>query len=462
MAARFLPLIFLIWAVSCGPAGAQQAVDVERSGTLANVRVAKPALAFGARADLTFNLEYLVRVTSLMGSPIVNCGLRVRDLRGSAEFDLSGERQKVQITDENSADVTVLHLGFLLHTYNFLLTDPSVRTLSVRCQPGVIARDDSQPFNVPANPGLDRFFCANAAVPEMDFRNDLPDMLGPDWCSDLGGTFVPAEEARALFRKGIMDDISDWGGFSPRVVALGIGIGEVIGNARQRLAELSQEADPEPDTNGRPDPSTILARMAAERARIAQEATTDIRQHAAVETDQSGGNADLVSARAQAQQARDQALGECRTNRPVATAAASSRTADAARAGALERCQAQAPRRLWADYVLCSDPRVGISYHGYCLPDGQEYTARVIQANRDYEHWLRTNTCEADADNYRAEFVSRSGPEAQARNRHALAEWEASAIECEASVNSAYERAIADAETGALRARSLRRMINPE
>ncbi|MDD7973638.1 hypothetical protein PUT78_21495 [Roseinatronobacter sp. HJB301] len=310
--ARILAASVAFWALLGTVAAAQ--LDMDHTGTLSNVRVSKLNLAFGASADLTFDLEYLVRISALMGAPIVNCGLRVRSLSGSVSVMLLDERRQIPITSENSDDVAVLYLGFVLHRFNIGLSHGWIRTLTVNCQPGVIAREDSQPFNVASNPGLDRFFCANAEVPAVDIRNELPDMMGPDWCSDHGGTFVSADVARELFRDGAMDDIGGWGGFSPRVTALGIGIAELVGNERQRLTELSREqdqADREADATARPDPSTTIARLAAERARVAQDEAANSEQ-----PDEATTTPDPVSIIARMARARARAA-DLNTQEPV-------------------------------------------------------------------------------------------------------------------------------------------------
>ena len=248
--------------------GAAAQVDVEHSGALSRVAVSKPTLAFGASAEVTFDLDYLVRVFALMGEPIVNCGLRVRNLSGSATATLGGTPRRIQIGLDNAAGVSILHLGFVLHRTNVIAFDGSVRALTFRCQPGVIAREDTEPFNVPSNPGIGRFFCANATVPSGGARTALPDMLGPDWCTELGGSFLPADRARALLRDGVLEDIGSAFGFQPQVVALGIGIAELIGDERRRLSELDAAAEPESDAaaqdDGR-DPATAIARLAARR-----------------------------------------------------------------------------------------------------------------------------------------------------------------------------------------------------
>ncbi|TNF64086.1 MAG: hypothetical protein EP307_03785 [Rhodobacteraceae bacterium] len=236
-------------------------LDVEASGVLSDIRVGKTGLVGGASADLEFDLDYLIRVSALMGAPIVNCGLRVRDLTGTARMTIRGQQRTVPIGPDNEAGVSILHLGFVLHN-NAVLMDGGVSSLSFRCQPGVIARGDSQPFNVASNPGLGNFFCANARMPLIGARNDLPDMLGPDWCADLGGSPVPAETARALIADGVLDSIGYFA-FPPIVVALGIGIGDLVAAEREVVAALE-----ETEEEGKPDPArAAIERLVAERAK---------------------------------------------------------------------------------------------------------------------------------------------------------------------------------------------------
>lgn len=245
-------------------------LDTDHTGTLSRISVNKSGLAFGATATLTFDLDYIFRVSALMGEPVVNCGLRVYNLRGRVALTLMGQHRQIQVGQDNSAEVAVLHLGFLMHRPGLVLGVVSgfVGSLTIMCPHGVLARDNGQPFNTPSSPGIERFLCANANVPDPGRTNTLPDMLGRDWCTDLGGTFLSAEQVRGHLRDGVMDRVFGQSWFQPRVAALGIGIGELVGNERQRLSELEREQEQTGDEDqAAPDPASTIARMAAERAR---------------------------------------------------------------------------------------------------------------------------------------------------------------------------------------------------
>ncbi|MDP3524340.1 MAG: WG repeat-containing protein [Hoeflea sp.] len=274
-----LAAAFVFLVTTCSTVSAQVNIDTEASGTLSGVSVAKPTLAFGASAELTFDLDYVVRISGLMGAPIINCGLRVHNLRGRVALSLMGEYRQIPVTAENSENVSVLHLGFVLQRADPFAARHWARTLTVKCQPGVIARDGGQPFNVASNPGLGRFFCANAAVPSPDLGNRLPDMTGPDWCTEHGGTYVSAEEAREFFRDGVLDNIGTMFGFQPRVVSLGIGLGDVIAAERARLAEIRNEDGQPEEASSTAEPDDQISRMVAQRARKARaEVSRDVDQ----------------------------------------------------------------------------------------------------------------------------------------------------------------------------------------
>ena len=92
-----------MWAVSASA----QSLDVERKGTIPDVRVERSGLNIsdGRPPTWTMQVDYLYRASTSVkpararrwGSRSVNCGLRVRDIRGSVSLPLiAGRAVKVE------------------------------------------------------------------------------------------------------------------------------------------------------------------------------------------------------------------------------------------------------------------------------------------------------------------------------------------------------------------------------
>ena len=255
------------------PTAAQGELFLDQTGTLLNIKVEKAEMDFGARALLTFDLDYLVRVSTLLGSPVVNCGLRVRNLAGVVDVTLDGVPRRIQITRDNEHLVAILHVGFVMHTHgNFF--DFAASGMAFRCSPGVIARTGGQPFNVAGSPGLDRFLCSGAKMPLVNVSNRLPDRLGPDWCGQSGGRYMTAEAARNQFTNGTMRswNWNGYGGFRPMVTALGLGIARLIHAERILMAQQAGNDTTGLEVEIEDSPlATMVERAAARHARTTAE-----------------------------------------------------------------------------------------------------------------------------------------------------------------------------------------------
>jgi hypothetical protein len=460
---RLLPSAFATVMALASPVSAEYLFAAE--GTLTGIQVDKPDLAHGARASLVFDLDYIVRVSVLMSEPVVNCGLRVRNIRGHVTLRLNNESRQIPLSAENEAQVAILDLGFVLRGWQIISQNSGwgfVRAgnLAFRCLPGVIAREGGQPFNVAGSPSLGRFLCSGA----LPAGRRLPDALTPDWCPDASGTWLAADEARGVLRR---DELRH-GDFRPNVEALSIGVAGLMSAERTRMAEERQEeqAQAEAENEARTGPASPIARLAAERARARQSeegqaavpATDRARDASATDPD-----AELQASRTAADQARVAARAACRVNRPVPIQPLSQDEAARERERLLDSCLSRGPTVLQERACVQPTPSRGGGTPGRayimlippCTAEMNAHNARVEQSRQAGRAWVRT--CEAEAD----AAILRSGPEAQERNRQALAAWETGATACEARAENSFQAAVSDAEQRALRLRSLSRIRAP-
>lgn len=276
---------------------AAQSLDVERRGTIAEVRLDRGGLLGAGRAELVLQVDYLYRATSLMGEAVINCGLRARDIRGSVSFEHRGQRVTVTIDSTNEHLISVPQATFVM---DFQLPGQQSR-LGLRCGEGVIARSDTEPFNVAGSPPWERAFCrypdpANARLPES---------FGFDgWCTGLRGNFIDRDEARTLYREAGAHESA-----VPVIRSMSIGIGNLIaawGRGELTAAEV---------TGGETE---VARRTRAFAAALQTEYA--IRQARALAAQALGAGSDLDEAHARA-------LAQCestpRPQRPLALSAAS-------------------------------------------------------------------------------------------------------------------------------------------
>lgn len=273
-----------VWAVGASA----QSLDVERKGTIPDVRVERSELISGGRLDLTMQVDYLYRASTLMGEPIVNCGLRVRDMRGSVSFQDRGRAVKVEIDASNENLVSVISATFVMDFEGLALNSHA----GLRCGEGVIARAETQPFNVANSPAWGRAFCrypspAGRAMPEH-FH------FAGGWCQGLRGNFLNEEEAKAHFRESSRHMAAQ-----PAIRSMALGISELMMAWRKGEVEAATVEGEEGETARR-----VREMMAAWQAdwaarRAEQEAKRAIERGADLET------------------AHRQALAQCEAPRPA-------------------------------------------------------------------------------------------------------------------------------------------------
>lgn len=235
-------------------AQAQTPVDVEKTGTQLDIRIERSGLVFGATAKLRMDVDTLYRVSSLMGEPLINCGVRVRNMTGTLTLPYDGKTHTVDIGPKNSDLIRVYDVDLLAR-----YTVAGGFSKHLKCNSGVPARDGTEPFNVASAPSWGRTFCDGYA---MDSK--LPDRLGADWCAAGGGSYLEPDAARNVFRQAWAHE-----GANIRVAAMAINANDLIVAEIARLRETAEE-------KARRD-----AEQKAEADRLAAEAAEKEREKAA-------------------------------------------------------------------------------------------------------------------------------------------------------------------------------------
>lgn len=231
------------------------------TGHITGFRLDQAQPTINAHVDLTMDIEWLFRASTLMRDPVVNCGLRVSNIRGTVAFQHQGQRHSVTVTPGNAGNVTVVSLGFAM-LYRQDITHDTV----LRCDPGVIATAGREPFNVASGLNWSRTFCR---FPRQA-RGPMPMRLDHDWClNGLGGEYLDAEAARALYGEGT----SSWASSAslvPRILSATVGVTQLVVDEQAQLrAEAASERDAEAARSTQEEeisPYERLSRRAGETA----------------------------------------------------------------------------------------------------------------------------------------------------------------------------------------------------
>jgi len=171
----------------------------DTSGVLLELPLFKENLFRNARAELTFDVEYVYKSTTLLGDPLILCGATLRNPKGHVSYEYERERASVQVTSEANADLINPYHVSLLVGYRVL----DGRVFYTSCSTGVTGNWHREPLNIASAPRWDRFICAPISdVPQSPrYRTQpKPDLLQDDWCEKIGGNYLNAESAQKLFR----------------------------------------------------------------------------------------------------------------------------------------------------------------------------------------------------------------------------------------------------------------------
>jgi len=211
-----------------------QPLNVERSGTLHNVTVAKGRDAMISSARLTFDVDWLYRASVLSGAPLVNCGVRVRNLRGTVSFVADGKPVQLTVDESNRAELAVMDIGLVMQT-GFMRD-----FTALRCPGNLVGTETAPVWGVPAAYSAAALLCVHSYNP---VRLPLPDRLGPDWCTDtLGGRFLDADRATSVYspRVGRPQFHHE---AEPQVMTAAFGFAGLISAWRSREAEKKREEE---------------------------------------------------------------------------------------------------------------------------------------------------------------------------------------------------------------------------
>jgi hypothetical protein len=258
---KTLALAYTAVAAIClfaGVANAQGGVTINssRTGTQTDVQVERTGLVFGASAKLRMDVDFLYRASTLLGEPVINCGVRVRKLSGTVSVPFNGKTHVVDIGINNSDKVRVYDLD-LVAQYAVLGGFP----VYLKCNVGVPAREGTEPFNVASSPQWGRTFCAG-------YRPDskLPDRLGADWCAQGNGRFLEPDDARNVYRQVWAHE-----GAKISVAALSINANDLIVAETARLREAAED-QARRDAEAKAEADRLAAEAAAKEQELAAEA----------------------------------------------------------------------------------------------------------------------------------------------------------------------------------------------
>ncbi len=170
------------------------ALDIERTGVLSRYSIGKSNLNFNGSAELTADVQYLFRASTLMREPLVNCGVRLSNVAGTVTFNDQDQPHTVTIGPENAHLLRFYHVDLMVHY------EPGYQRLALICNAGIVADEETEPFNIATSPNWGSLYCAG----RLEITNDLPDRLNSDWCEAAGGLFLNAGAAEEIFgREGL-------------------------------------------------------------------------------------------------------------------------------------------------------------------------------------------------------------------------------------------------------------------
>lgn len=173
-------------------------------GTIPDIRIFRFTDEFGRlHADFSISMRYRVTISSLMGEATVSCVSAPSKVHGRVEAPIDGGSRLLGVTDRGMPEAVSPHTLDLLVT----LPDPHIVTgqIAIRCQGGIPAPyggalEDA--YNVTSSPPFDRLYCRQPNIP-----GTIPKRLNDNWCEEIGGRRIPADEARLIHRKLLSREI---------------------------------------------------------------------------------------------------------------------------------------------------------------------------------------------------------------------------------------------------------------
>jgi hypothetical protein len=419
---------------------AQTPLSSESTGTIKAFTVARQLPASNASMNLSFDIDWLYRASSLLGEPVINCGLRVRDVRGEVSFTFDGEQHRVAVTQANAELVDIVSLSFLMVYARGLVADTVLR-----CGEGVIARDGTEPFNVASGLSWRSIFCR---VPH-NTQKPLPARLEHDWClQGLGGEYLDPDSARSIYDGVLAHNVA-----TPRIAAATIGVTRLIIAEQKQLREkAATEAtlDGRETTDEKTQPSSPYDRLSrvndgTDDASKSGERASPVGDNTSQGTDFQLATA-LEEANAEVEETWRQGRRACRGNPPVLEPEPDDASAEAEQARVLEACSARADP--FVQTIVC-DPNPSPCPYGGCLRLITPCTSSMIAHNRSASHANEVRrsqiaACEQKAEAAHTDHLITKRATVRARNQETLTRWEQVAAACEMRADEARAAAIAE------------------
>lgn len=138
---------------------------------------------------------------TLLGEPVVNCTARMERAAGLQVEVGQGRDARFESVGDGELEVYGLVVAAMMDepgapTWN----GRSSAKLVVFCDAGIVAQAGRDGFNVAGSPSWDALFCATL---DTAVRFGGRDEDAVDACAAVGGRWLPAAEARAVFRRGL-------------------------------------------------------------------------------------------------------------------------------------------------------------------------------------------------------------------------------------------------------------------
>ena len=205
---RYLPglskvLVLCAVMLPVETATAQQAgktgLHDDTSGRIRGIPIRKEALAFAnASADLTFDLDYTYKASTLVGEPLLLCGATLSNPRGTVAFTHRGTSHQVEVTPQNADKINPYHLDMLIE-YRL----PDSRVFYASCDTGLVGTWAREAYNLSSSPPWGRFLCelgAPIVIAHYVSTRPRPNRIDREWCASMQGRYLEAEAAKELFR----------------------------------------------------------------------------------------------------------------------------------------------------------------------------------------------------------------------------------------------------------------------
>jgi hypothetical protein len=232
------------------------AVEVELVGTLRDVTLTRPDLGpHGATAALSFDVDYTYVARTLLGEPVINCAVRVRNLRGEISFSHDGKEHRVALDPANTDMVRITDMDLVVTKRDFNLNPPFA---SLFCNTGVPARENSEAFNVPSSPNWAALYCIHSRAPDLAVTEKLRREQSCDVFHAFG-RHLTRDEAMRLFANDALHQSA-----SISVGALALNVNDLV-NAALREAGRERDRAAEGDDHLRHRLAATLDRLAPGR-----------------------------------------------------------------------------------------------------------------------------------------------------------------------------------------------------